>query len=680
MSILKTLGGDRLGSGNKMKVAMHGYERSNHDLGYIFRTTMATGTLVPFMKLLVKAGDTIDINLDGYVNTLPTIGPVFGSWKLQLDVFEAPIRLYQGMLHNNKIGIGMHMEKIKFPRITQITTERPDPNVFPLDLRFKDIDNCQANPSSIFAYLGMRGFGFHEAGNPEYIRSMNAVPFLAYWEIYKNYYSNKMEEVGAVIHRPMKTVNFIINAITLYNSGVGTALPVYPGVATIPMGAGTSIHIAFPSAPDAAAFDPALILIGSDSDGEKPANQWFLNWQRISATEWISTDFNIAEIRPYQDAKQWKYLPADQVTQDEEPEVHFFPLENIDTMREQIIAWPAANGYNPFYVNDVNIEPYKLVLNRQGAGPAYYYPRLSSQEGLAIKTYQSDMLNNWLNTEWIDGVDGITAITAIDTSGGNFTLDTLNLSKKVYDMLNRIAVSGGTYKDWQEVQFDHQMFTGIESPVYHGGLIKEVVFQEVISQASAPTGDGQEPLGSLAGKGTLTQKHKGGNITVRVNEAGYLIGIVSLTPRLDYSQGNDFDIDLDNMSDIHVPALDQIGFQELLTQKMAWWDQSYNADGTVNQWSAGKQPAWLDYMSNVNKVRGNFAIPNNQMFMVLNRNYEYDPFSVTSKIKDLTTYIDPAKFNHVFAQTRRDAQNFWVQLGVDIHGRRKMSAKLMPNL
>ena len=31
------------------------------------------------------------------------------------------------------------------------------------------------------------------------------------------------------------------------------------------------------------------------------------------------------------------------------------------------------------------------------------------------------------------------AITAIDTSSGSFNIDTLNLSKKVYDMLNRIA-------------------------------------------------------------------------------------------------------------------------------------------------------------------------------------------------------------------------------------------------
>ena len=62
--------------------------------------------------------------------------------------------------------------------------------------------------------------------------------------------------------------------------------------------------------------------------------------------------------------------------------------------------------------------------------------------GLLLKTYDSDIFNNWINTEWLDGEGGINEITAIDVSSGSFTMDTLNLAKKVYDMLNRIAISG----------------------------------------------------------------------------------------------------------------------------------------------------------------------------------------------------------------------------------------------
>lgn len=116
---------------------------------------------------------------------------------------------------------------------------------------------------------------------------------------------------------------------------------------------------------------------------------------------------------------------------------------------------------------------------------------------------------------------------------------------------------------------------------------------------------------------------------------------------------------------------------------MAWWDTLNIPSGgtavdTQQFYSAGKQPAWMNYMTNVNQTRGNFAVRDNEMFMTLNRRYERN--NTTNRIKDLTTYIDPVKYNHIFAQTSRDAQNYWVQVGVDITARRKMSARIIPNL
>ena len=200
-----------------------------------------------------------------------------------------------------------------------------------------------------------------------------------------------------------------------------------------------------------------------------------------------------------------------------------------------------------------------------------------------------------------------------------------------------------------------------------GGLSKEVVFQEVVSSAATEG----EPLATLAGRGNLSQKHKGGKIVIKVDEPCYIMGIVSLTPRVDYSQGNDWDTDLMTMDDLHKPGLDGIGFQDLPT----WMMHGMEKGETV--YSAGKQPAWLNYMTNYNKTYGEFANPDTQMFMTLNRRYELDS---NNRIKDLTTYIDPAKYNYIFADTRLDAQNFWVQIATDITARRKMSAKIMPNL
>ena len=160
------------------------------------------------------------------------------------------------------------------------------------------------------------------------------------------------------------------------------------------------------------------------------------------------------------------------------------------------------------------------------------------------------------------------------------------------------------------------------------------------------------------------------------------MGIVSITPRVDYCQGNDFDMYFKTVDDIHKPALDGIGYQDSLNWQRAWWDDTYMEKNNRLQSSAGKTVAWINYMTNINRTFGNFAINDNEAFMVLNRNYELSPNAGTNepKIADLTTYIDPVKFNYIFADTNLDAMNFWVQTKFDIKIRRLISAKQITNL
>ena len=166
-----------------------------------------------------------------------------------------------------------------------------------------------------------------------------------------------------------------------------------------------------------------------------------------------------------------------------------FPLENIDKMREDILKesqlgtqFKIEDSINHQYHNYL---PYsKIVGSTSGVHNSY---NLFSQNGLALKTYQSDMFNNWLQTEWISGVNGIAAVTAVDTSEGNFKIDALNLANKVYDMLNQIAVSGGTYEDWQESVYGEEAMRRAETPIYCGGMSSEIVFEEVISTADTST-------------------------------------------------------------------------------------------------------------------------------------------------------------------------------------------------
>ena len=186
------------------------------------------------------------------------------------------------------------------------------------------------------------------------------------------------------------------------------------------------------------------------------------------------------------------------------PQLTAYSLSNLDDMRNAILGAITAPG--PFVVNTQNYTPYNLIFQEENG----FFSRNFSQEGLAVKTYQSDLFNNWIKTEWIEGPGGISEVTAINVvDSGYLYLDTLNLAQKVYNMLNRIALSGGTYNDWVRTVYDSQAFMLPETPMYHGGLSKELVFQEVISNAVSETTDGTQPLGTLAGRGVLSKKHKG---------------------------------------------------------------------------------------------------------------------------------------------------------------------------
>lgn len=651
MSKKVNLGGDRLGSGAKMDVKLHGYSRSTHDLSNIWRSTMAAGTLVPFMKQLALPGDTFDIKLNADVKTLPTVGPLFGSFKMQMDIFQVPIRLYNAGLHMNRLNIGLDMSKVLLPTIRLFTNKLNENTHLPVEFR-------QINQSSLLAYLGIRGNGSSVEANIS--RDWNAIPLLAYWDIYKNYYANKQEGIGAYLTSAPVSNQAIILKIN------HTQVEIDDLDRQIFAADRLEIISVYNNINDFAAY--TKIAVGDNYEYTPNFGSLFSN---SFVESWGNDFYRIILTQPIQPF----YLDSLMVNPTELNKnvgVKTFELTNIDNMRDRIMA----QSFNTrLLLNNTNTleGPYSDILFFDTTDRYGY--NTSSMNGLGLKTYQSDIFNNWLNTESIDGENGISAVTAIDTSSGKFTIDTLNLSKKVYDMLNRVAVSGGSYEDWLSATYDHEPHRRTESPVYLGGLSKEVIFQEVVSNTNVDY-NGNHPLGSLAGRGNLSQKHKGGYIVAKVDEPSYIIGIVSLTPRIDYSQGNDWDVNLKNVNEFHKPALDEIGFQDLITDQMAFWE-FHGTNTNPIKYSAGKQPAWLNYMTNYNKTYGHFANSNDQMFMTLNRRYEMD---AGYRIKDLTTYIDPQKFNYIFADTQRDAQNFWVQIACDIEARRKMSAKLIPNL
>lgn len=641
MGIQKNIGKNTIGDNNKMSVSLHDYNMSTHDLSTIVRNTQSPGTLVPNLCLVAQKGDTFDIDIDSNVLTHPTTGPLFGSFKLEHHVYTGPVRLYNSWLHNNRTKIGLNMEQVKLPQIkVNIKTLSDTPSN-------EEKQWIQVNPSCLLAYLGIRGYA-NTPQSGEKTVSKNALPILTYFDIFKNYYANTQEENFYMIGGSPFIKAQINGEDIPNNDDIPRALGEITSASTILLSPKslTKEEIRFRVKTSVQAREQILTV---DNLGDWDATG---NVIRIETTKVMST---------------W-YITA--IYSTKRTSLKKYPLENLDIIRDKILLKPGDIVFD-ISNESMSVAPFTNFAKRTAQGTLN---TSNTQYGLCLKTYNSDLYQNWINTEWIEGVTGINEASAVDVADGKLSMDALNLAQKVYNFLNRIAVSGGTYRDWLETVYTGGNYMErCETPMFEGGVSQEIVFQEVISNSASQ----DEPLGTLAGRGVTTGRQKGGHIRIKVTEPCYIMCICSITPRIDYGQGNTWDTYLETMNDWHKPALDGIGYQDSLNGERAWWTD-YLSDGPLlAKTAAGKTVAWINYMTNVNRTFGNFAPEMPESFMVLNRNYSMDN---KGQIEDLTTYIDPVKFNYIFADTNLDAMNFWVQTKFDIKVRRLISAKQIPNL
>lgn len=685
--IRKTLGGDRLGSGRKMTQEMHGFGRSSHNVGMVFRTDQAIGTIVPAYCQLGTTGTTFYMDIEAKTRTLPTNGPIFGSMKHQIDVFMIPIRLYVGALHNNMLGIGLSMKDVKLPIFT-LQTKTPDKDS-PTNINWQQISQ-----DSLLAYLGVRAVGSSSVENKIIRRTFNALFLLAYWDIYKNYYANKQEGIGYVIGGAATN---IINTyiVDLYEDNdiltkVDAVTGIWDGVASL---------VATTEGND---FAPtARLRVHTDAETEEEAINIVLNqvilyngnnpykWIRENwVFDWRGAGVIYARAKAATAGGSWTAAVQSTVAKPAYNisrggiKLNKFELTRIDDARTKILS--AAEYYaTPVDVQkDIPHEPYIFSVgnvqndNKNQDGSSEPFTGNASwfnQAGLGLRTYLSDRFNNWLSTEWIDGTNGINEVTAIQIVDNKLTMDALILQKKIFDMMNRIAISGGSYNDWQEAVYGVRVARMAESPIYMGGASYEIVFDEVVSNSATEN----EPLGSLAGRGTEGRRKGGRGIRIKCEEPSLIIALESYVPRVDYSQGNKWWCRLETMNDLHKPNLDAIGFQELVTDEFAALDTRISSDNNPLYKSVGKQVSWQEYMTNVNETFGDFAVGGNLDWMAFNRKYEY---ARTTQIADATTYIDPTIFNVAFANAKLSAKNLWTQIAFNATARRVMSAKQIPNL
>ena len=110
-------------------------------------------------------------------------------------------------LKMNSLNIGMEMQNVHLPLI-KVRANCDETNA-----------DSQIEPSALLSHLGIRGIG---KGNGEQWRTFFGVDYLAFFDIFKNYYANKQEKFAWIIHNKFISNNGeIIEVTNKYYLGLG---------------------------------------------------------------------------------------------------------------------------------------------------------------------------------------------------------------------------------------------------------------------------------------------------------------------------------------------------------------------------------------------------------------------------------------------------------------------------
>ena len=207
------------------------------------------------------------------------------------------------------------------------------------------------NPSSLINYLGFKGTRLNKeyAASAPIATSQNASPYLAYWDIFKNYFANKQEE------------NF-------YYVGIGQTVRDYTVTlndGTHKVGNGETTR--------------ALVSVATSIQGNGIINDWTKFWENCIITleqttngnkeftgAELATTTNTATITldKLQTATGGANAILVKITNNNQNGIKLVsvPLENLDKIRDEILAFP---GNQVFNINGANAILVKITNNNQ---------------------------------------------------------------------------------------------------------------------------------------------------------------------------------------------------------------------------------------------------------------------------------------------------------------------------
>ena len=224
-----------------------------------------------------------------------------------------------------------------------------------------------------------------------------------------------------------------------------------------------------------------------------------------------------------------------------------------------------------------------------------------------------------------------------------------------------------------------------DMPTFCGAVSSDILFEDIRATTSAKIDDANQYLGDKGSSAIGYGDSRRFNIVA--DRPGYVMAIATLVPRVDYYQFTERYALHGKLSDSFMPEYNGIGYQDVLVGDLnsefpQGWDATkpYSAMNDPFANSVGKQPAWLEYMTAVNKVRGSFCSTERSWALVRDmRASGTDHATMCPTIgTDSSAYIDPGDWNQPFADQSPTAQNFYAQFYIRDRVRSTVLKRLRP--
>lgn len=339
--------------------------------------------------------------------------------------------------------------------------------------------------------------------------------------------------------------------------------------------------------------------------------------------------------------------------------------------------------------NDLNITSLSNSLGWASYLQQWLKLCTEEQGGYFPVQHRPDLWRNLLSSR-----TGTVQATVTPNDDGTISVVEMRDQNHFQTLYERLYLSGGRYSNILRTGWGKKAYNALKIPQLLGTVRQLIDPSNITATASTVVGDETTKLGRKASN--IDTFNTGKPIRVRPDVDSYLMVVASITPLPAYSQGFDPEICALSFNDEFNPALQGLSWESVPQGYYSGLPVLFEpADaGTPTllnfpdlRTEVGKQVKWLPLRTDVNRCYDEFTpFMGEYEQMVLSRRYMrkesitgFDDSDIEFRF-NLSPYVNPYDYNHIFSLNRITQQPFALHIGFGINAKRPILKRITSSM